>query len=242
MRNAVCSLETVTDDFASLSDYDKVLSVYNYICNTLIYDKSTADYDLRNIYYAVMTNHAVCDGYAGMMVYMLNSIDVPAFYVYGEGHDESGTESHAWVCAMLDGNWYFFDPTWGDKTEGENGYSYIDYSYFGLTTEEISTNHILDNDMFIEVPVCTATKDNYFYHSGLVVSDYTMVEDLLNTAEIPGKVMFKCDSEGLYQDIKQQMSEDDCFVFNTLSERLMRNYHCGFTFDDAANTVTIMIE
>jgi hypothetical protein len=244
MRENICSLEktAIVQNVLSSDDYTKALSIYDYICNNLTYDLSTADMDFRNIYYAVTTNHAVCDGYAGMMVYMLHSVDIPAFYVYGMGITPSGEESHAWVCAKLDGEWYFFDPTWGDKTEEDNGYSYIDYSYFAATTEDIDTTHVADANIIVDVPWCTSVEDNYFYRSGLVVSNDDDIENLLNTSNIPGIILFKCTSEEMCPTLEDKMGEDDCVIYNTLNEKLMRSYTCGYSFNYATETVMIAVE
>ena len=72
----------------------------------------------------------VCEGYAKVFQLLLNYCEVDNVYVTGvsQGVD------HAWNMAKMDdGNWYWFDLTWDDKSEWMLGAT---YNYFCVTDNE----------------------------------------------------------------------------------------------------------
>lgn len=74
--------------------------------------------------------NGVCEGYAKVFQLLLNYCKVDNVYVTGvsQGVD------HAWNMAKMDdGNWYWFDLTWDDKSEWMLGTT---YNYFCVTDSE----------------------------------------------------------------------------------------------------------
>ena len=76
---------------------------------------------------------------------------------------------------QMDGEYYYIDTTWGNspvyvpgwENAGTGISKFLDYDYFGATTETILATHTPDPQ--IPLPECTATADNYFIHEGLYV-------------------------------------------------------------------------
>ena len=74
--------------------------------------------------------------------------------------------------------YYYLDPTWGDASytsnNSEDGLDEfvpsINYDYFLVTTDEITRTHSIEK--VVELPQCTAVKDNYFVREGLFVEGY----------------------------------------------------------------------
>ena len=158
------------------SDYEKALAGYEYIINNTVYDNAKANYGYNsfgemdketmscwNISGVFLHHNAICRGYVQAYQYLMNLQGIKCGYVYGE--------NHCWNVIQLDGDWYYTDITWGDPvleiTHSNTGWveyveQGIDYSYFCMTTEQLLQLHTPDFQMNLQLPDCTATKDNYF--------------------------------------------------------------------------------
>ncbi len=106
----------------SLSDYDNVKKIYDYICENVMYDNNNLkddSYTLKYTAYAALVNKtAVCQGYATLFYYMVKEAGVDARIISGMGKGVT----HAWNIVMLDEEYYYLDATWdAGKT---------DYDYF----------------------------------------------------------------------------------------------------------------
>lgn len=72
----------------------------------------------------------VCEGYARLFQLLLNVCRIENMYVVGDTDGE-----HCWNLARMDdGNWYWFDPTWGDSNKDS-------YKYFCVTDNAVK-DHI----------------------------------------------------------------------------------------------------
>ncbi len=142
------------------SDYEKVKTVFCYLASEV--DYRTGAPENQNILSALLYGETVCQGYASAMQYLLARLGIQAAVVTGEA---DGTP-HAWDLVRMDGEYYYIDPTWGNScySDGEGGARFVDYSYFGLTTEDLEKTHV-PNDSFV-LPECTARRDNYYVREG----------------------------------------------------------------------------
>ncbi len=132
-----------------------------YICITIIY---LCEYDkkcpLNQSPFSVFgLNKSVCAGYARAFKQICDAVGIPCWYirgfagrptwtvsaVYKDGHEEVIATSgdnlglHAWNVAIIDGELKFFDLTWDDLDEYGRGVNYC-----GLTLDEISRDHFMD--------------------------------------------------------------------------------------------------
>ncbi len=126
---------------SGLTDYEKVCRIYSYIAQNITYDRENVNndaYGLKQSAYAALVNKtAVCQGYASLMYYMLNSQDIDCRIIKGSSKNQSGKyEHHAWNMVLLDGKYYFIDSTWDAES--------TDYRYFllGKNSNELNNDHI----------------------------------------------------------------------------------------------------
>lgn len=155
------------DCFAGLpegaSDYDKAIHVYQYIINHSDY-QTVEDNSIVNI---MVKGAGLCGCYAKTAQYLLAKLGVDSTYASGI----AGGENHAWNLLWLDGNPTWMDPTWGDPVfEGGDPNDGPSYEYFGLTSEELSRTHTLDDT--VPMPHCTSGEYNYFRQNGLYFDWY----------------------------------------------------------------------
>ncbi|MCC8080678.1 MAG: hypothetical protein LUE14_08030 [Clostridiales bacterium] len=164
----------LADAPADGSDFDKALYVYETLIREVDYVVGAEN--SQNIISAFVNHETVCQGYAYATQYLLEKLGVACTTVLGSANGET----HAWNLVVMDGFYYYIDTTWGNSQfvyRSEDGeelseedilrFQYMDYDYFGVTTEMLLTTHAPDAG--INLPVCTATADNYYVHKGLYV-------------------------------------------------------------------------
>ena len=109
-----------------------VRAIHDYLCGLVTYKERTSTMpnvdggEPRTVYYdhtaysALVTNEAVCNGYASAFKLLCDRYHIPCVHV--SGYVEGG--GHAWnYVQMENGIWYAVDSTWADGPS-------IDYSYF----------------------------------------------------------------------------------------------------------------
>lgn len=119
------------------TDFEKVRSIYDYICKNVTYDfqhVSTPTYDLMYTAYGALVNKtAVCQGYAVLFYRLMLEIGVDCRIISGKGDGAP----HAWNIVRLDGKYFNVDSTWDAQ-------SYI-YGYF-LKCDKDFLNHKRDKE------------------------------------------------------------------------------------------------
>ena len=150
--------------------YETQLSLYDRLAKHCTYDTVAAenmdddsDPMAYTAYGAVVDGSAVCEGYAKAMQLLLNRCGIPATTVRGDAIDSD--VSHMWNLVTVNGNHYYFDPTWSDN--GDKG----THAYFNITTEVLNRTHKID-EKNLGLPNCTATEDNYFVRNGTYIDFY----------------------------------------------------------------------
>lgn len=105
---------------SGLSDYEKVMAVNKYLCDTVYYPDPIGEYEdgSKKYYYKAHTAYgafhdgsAVCEGYARAAGILLDRLGVDLDLEEG---DVIGGELHAWNLAKVDGDWYQLDICWND--------------------------------------------------------------------------------------------------------------------------------
>lgn len=191
-------------------DYEKVKYVYDTLIRQTDYDLNAADN--QNIY-SVFANHtSVCQGYAKATQYLLNRLGVECTLVLGTV--ETG-EGHAWNLVKVDGDYYYVDTTWGDvsyqmeESASEEGADRgfvmpeINYDYLNVTTAELLRTHSIGDG--VPMPVCSATKANYYVREGAYFSFYDeeQMAALFQAAIENGRrdVTIKCADAACYSEV-----------------------------------------
>lgn len=163
----------------TMSDYEKVLAVHDYIVNSSKYDESLL-YDLKippesySTYGVLELGTAVCEGYAKAMKYLLDDLQINSMIVIGE----SKGENHAWNLVELESEYYHIDATWDDPIT-ENRRSIIRHNYFNLDDDELSKTHNWNRENY---PKANGKKYNYFVYNNLIVSQPKELEERIKNA------------------------------------------------------------
>ncbi|MCQ2770692.1 MAG: hypothetical protein MJ236_02700, partial [Clostridia bacterium] len=157
---ACIALSGVTNE---MSDYEKSLRIHDALCKTVTYDYSLSGENIYNAYGALVEGSAVCQGYAKAYQYLLKQVGISSSVVTGLSYNvaTAQTDRHMWNIVLLDGEYYLTDVTWDDQ----NGD--IFHGYLNVTTDTMSEDHI--TQMVYDVPLCTATANNYFLKNGGIV-------------------------------------------------------------------------
>lgn len=150
---------------SSKGEYEKILAVYEYVCNNVKYEysSSTMKYTCYN---AAIKNSAVCQGYALLIYRLLNDSGVSCRFVAGN----TSTGGHGWNIVRVGGYYYNIDATWDAGKEKEK------YSYF-MKSESDFDDHTrwtqyADSSFQLAYPMSPTS-----YNTGTVGS-YTSVKSL----------------------------------------------------------------
>ena len=123
------------------SDYEKIKTIYQYICSHVTYDYTNlndSSYKLKYTAYAALINGtAVCQGYALAFYYMCLKAGIDARFISG---DANGGR-HGWNIVQLNGLYYDADSTW----DAHFGSVVESYKYF-LKCNADFPNHTRDAD------------------------------------------------------------------------------------------------
>lgn len=172
-------LREILDD--EMSDYEKVLAIYDWITYNTIYDKGleketsrlksgTSEYRAlykNSSFYAegVFFYHkAVCNGIGSAFSILANIEGIQAIKVMGK----VSSGSHTWVKVYVDGEWFICDPTWSNAVDysqvadNDKYIEYITYDFFMLSADEATYN---GREEFTDKP---AVK----YYAGDTLFDY----------------------------------------------------------------------
>ena len=107
---------------AGMSDYDKAWVYYQWVCEKGTYDFKANRDSLSHLAYNLFENGpVVCDGYTGAYNLLLKIEGIPCTSIM--------VGDHVWTEAVLDGQTFHIDTTWGDA------YDKTDETYFGMTPE-----------------------------------------------------------------------------------------------------------
>lgn len=140
--------ETKNNIIRNLSgnNYKKIMTIHDYIIDNVEYDSTYEALGTYSLYGAFIGKKCVCEGYAKSLKYLANSINIECEIMQGTATNSTGkTESHAWNCIKLDGNWYLMDSTWDDPIIVGNGYkvNVFKYKYFLKGSQSFEKDHVL---------------------------------------------------------------------------------------------------
>lgn len=214
-------------------DYQKALGVFEYLATNVDYELGASEN--QNIISVFLNKKTVCQGYANATQYLLTLLGIKSSVVTGMAQGES----HAWNLALLDGEYYYIDTTWGNSTynSSEEGIRrFINYNYFAVTTEEIERTHQPDGSMIL--PDCTAMVDNYYIREQKYITEWNpdvIGAEYARACEAGSEsVAFKFAGMELYEQAKNYFIE----------EQHIRDYCAGISslyyLEDASQYVLIL--
>lgn len=254
-------LEGIDD---SMSAYDVAVRLHAKVIATVDYDtialnkqkkeggpaKDKIDY-LRAICGVFLEGKAVCEGYARAMQYLLQKCGVECAEAVGYIKKENGErgEAHAWNILRIDGDYYYMDATWDDSSNTIQTVKKNDlgFDYFCITTQELTRTREVDLCP-TEMPVCSATRGNYFCHNNWVLDSYELdkIKEIAITAVKNNckSFAFKCSSKALYDQALQQMCSvgNDCYDVLKAVSKIDKNILSDkyvYTYNENIYTITI---
>ena len=248
----------------SMSAYDVAVRIHVKIISSVDYDtialnkqkkeggppKDKIDY-LRTICGVFLEGKAVCEGYARAVQYLLQKCGIECAEVAGYIRKETGEKNgaHAWNIVRVDGDYYYLDSTWDDSSNTVQTVKINDlgFDYFFITTDELRKTRDLELNP-VDLPLCTATRANYFYHNGLVLDAYDLnkiKEIARNAANNKNKFFtFKCTSKALYEQALSSLcaSGQDCYEALKVASKADRKILAdSYTYSYDKNMWTITV-
>lgn len=173
--------EYLADIDDSMSAYDVALRMHIRLINTVDYDTVSLERErgntdnmnvLGSILGVFMNKKSICAGYSKAMQYLLRKCGVECAYVVGycPVNGVLPDVAHAWNIVKLDSDYYYIDTTWDDSSNTIQKVrdTSVKLRYFCITTEELLRSRVID-EKTVEIPLCTATRCNYFVHNGLLI-------------------------------------------------------------------------
>ena len=132
------AVETLLSDLNPTgTDYQKLKTVYDYICANITYDNDSEDTLKYTAYAALVNKTAVCQGYATLLYRLALEMGIDIRLISGTGNGGD----HGWNIVELNDVYYNVDSTWDATWMQQVGY----YNYFLQcedTFTEGGTDHI----------------------------------------------------------------------------------------------------
>lgn len=127
--------QILTED---MSDEEKLRAIYGYIVEHTSYDfryyqaPDTLPLESRTAYGPLKNGTAICGGFSWAFDMLCEEAGIPCWNVTGVG----AGEEHMWNCALMNGEYRYFDTTWDAGVTDEE-----QWRYFACTEEEITQSH-----------------------------------------------------------------------------------------------------
>lgn len=136
----------------SMSDYEKIKTIHDYIINHTKYDierneKGTSKYASNKANGALLEGYATCSGYTDAMALFLEKMHIKNYKIASELL-QTDRDGHIWNAVFIDGKWLHLDLTWDDPVSSNNT-DYLQHKYFLIdnkTLKEIDNGEITVKD------------------------------------------------------------------------------------------------
>ena len=168
---------------STMTNYEKVKAIYDYICKNVTYDYTNLNDDSYKLKYtaygALIDGTSVCQGYAVLLYRMALMAGVDCRLIPGNGNGGP----HAWNIMKMGDKYYNVDATW-------DAVSYPDYKYF-LKSDANFENHTRDaewktDEIYQQYPMGEEDyTDSQFYayelddYDNAIITGYTGKETAL---------------------------------------------------------------
>lgn len=123
----------------TMDDEDKLRAIYRFLVENTTYDHRyyqdpvALPYASRTAVGPLQNGTAICGGFSWAFQMLCEEAGIPCWNVTGTG----AGEEHMWNCALLDGEYRYFDTTWDAGRQDES-----QWRYFARTEDEISQDHV----------------------------------------------------------------------------------------------------
>lgn len=183
-QKAKTVLRTIICD--EMTEYEKVLSIFDYISYNSTYDDTIVSSDessetsftsytsfyLEGVLYDGVS---VCDGFSKTFALLCNMEGIDAVRITGSVYKGTQNEGlHAWNKVKVDGDWYIVDITWTVTKTGDNDFTsggeavnynakeFLSYKYFLVSDSYIAKTHTASDTLR---NVSRPANNDYYYYS-----------------------------------------------------------------------------
>ena len=165
------AVKEIKSQVTATDPYGIELQLHDILCERITYSKIPTPISYT-AYGALVEGSAMCEGYARALQLLLYEFGINSTLITGYAGQE-----HMWNLVEIDGKWYHTDLTWDDQNSG------IRHSYFNLTDQAISKDHIINSDFETlttnqvvygepfnySLPICNSTVANYYEKTGFML-------------------------------------------------------------------------
>jgi transglutaminase superfamily protein len=148
------------------SPTEKTRAVFTWVAGNIDYDVvnmfalNFSEDTATKIARALQTRKGICVNYATLFTAVCNAAGIESVVIEGYTKQRGFTDyiPHAWSAARLDGDWFFFDPTWGSGyIEKGKFVRKMNDGYFKATPESFISTHMPYDYLweFLYYPVTT---------------------------------------------------------------------------------------
>lgn len=182
------ALEQAVEEIESLNpltDYDRLISIYEYVQYHVVYDDGEQAASARlgeslnpqthNAYGALVEGRAVCDGMSAGLALIAARMGYEATVVNGSALVETTLPTeHGWSLLRLpDGSFCHLDVTWDARRRREWGeYS---YEYFCVSDDSIGSDHVWDIN---STPPCSNETAGYYRRNRCYANNLSQLEEI----------------------------------------------------------------
>ncbi len=151
---------------SDLGDVEKALLLHDRLALACAYDERVytnagAPQEAYNMYGALVSGSAVCQGYTMAYDYLLSLVGIESTFC------ESDKLNHAWNIVYLNGKAYHVDVTWDDPRHDITGR--VMHTNFLVSSKKLAESHkASDYDQTLK----TSTYDNWFWHDSQSAFQY----------------------------------------------------------------------
>jgi hypothetical protein len=154
----------------------------------------------------------VCQGYAEAFGLLCHLAGIDCITVKGKSYSYGNWEGHVWNIVKIDDYYYHLDTTFDDPVM-QGGQNVLNYHYFNLTDDIISSDHEWEKE---EYPQCSSVKHNYYYMNNLVVENReelaSRVQEVIKAKQTETEIMIRDFSPDSYADISDTIFD---IIFKT---------------------------
>ena len=126
----------------SMSTYDKIKVIHDYIIDNTKYDIERNDngdskYQSYNAYGPLYEGYAICNGYTDLMAIFLTKLGIDNYKIATTPENISYSDAgHIWNAVYYNNNWVHLDLTWDDPIT-KDGKDYLLHKYFLISNKEL---------------------------------------------------------------------------------------------------------
>ncbi|MBQ2824250.1 MAG: hypothetical protein IJF18_06710 [Oscillospiraceae bacterium] len=194
-ERASAVISKITDD---MSEYKIVKMFFDELASSCVYDVEASN--CRDIYGCLVTQRAVCGGYAKAFSYLCDKVGIQSLTITGD----FDTVPHMWNMVNIGGEWYHVDVTAGVVTNSVT--TYIRYDYFCVTDEVSAKTHKV-YDQSYSYPAASSNKYNYYVYNNLVADSVEKAFELIRNGIISAAskgecvIQFSCSDDDVFDKI-----------------------------------------